>query len=164
MAHQANEAIMRVSLGTTTPRSGKIPSANGIECSDERSIAIIGPAVEQALAFISSEVGEKQRVPDTIVSNHIGEKGAMYSHGRSAAFKLPVSDPTAPSIPHTRAVARYQQPDESVPPLEVVSRQHEISVVSKGSELSEGCSPGQEVAREQSRPTKSVTEKGLPSS
>ena len=162
MTHQVNEAIMRVSLGTTTPRSGKIPSANSIERSDERSIAIIGPAVEQALAFISSEVGEKQWAPDTIVSNHVGEKGAMCSHGCSAAFKLPVSDPTAPSIPHTCAVAHYQQPDESVPPLEVVSRQHEINVVSKVSELSEGRSPGREAAREQSRPTKSATEKGSP--
>ena len=122
MTHQTIEATMRVSLGTTAPRSGKKPSANGIERSDKRSVAIIGPAVERALAFISSEVGEKRRVPDTVVSNYVGEKGAMCSHGHSAAFKLPVSDSTAPSIPHTRAVARCQRPDEPVPPSEVVSR------------------------------------------
>ena len=101
-------------------------------------------------------------MPDTVVSNYVGEKGVMCSHGCSAAFKLPISESTAPSIPHTCAVAHYQRPDEPVPPLEVVSRRHKISVVNKVPELSEGCSPGREAAREQSHPTKSVTKKGSP--
>src|SRR6266576_1537295 len=57
----------RVSSKAANPRFGKIPSANGIERSDDRSKVIIGPAVEQALTLFSSEVGEGRRVPDTVV-------------------------------------------------------------------------------------------------
>jgi hypothetical protein len=54
-ARQGVEILMK--LETAKPWSGMIPSANGIERLDECSNVIIGPAVEQALAFISSEVG-----------------------------------------------------------------------------------------------------------
>ena len=64
MAQQVVEALTR--LETATSRSGMILSVNSIEHSDERSSVIIGPAVEQALAFISSEVGEKRQAPDAI--------------------------------------------------------------------------------------------------
>src|SRR6266566_2867832 len=72
--HHAVETRTRVSSKAATPRFGKIPSADSIERSDDRSDAIIGPAVEQALTLFSSEVGERQRVPDTIISIHNGEK------------------------------------------------------------------------------------------
>src|SRR6266576_2598433 len=68
------ETRTRVSSKAATPRFGKIPSADGIERSNDRSDAIIGPAVEQALTLFSSEVGEGRRVPDTVVSIHNGEK------------------------------------------------------------------------------------------
>ena len=55
MACQGVEVLTK--LETTKLWSGMIPSANGIERLDECSNVIIGPAIEQALAFISSEVG-----------------------------------------------------------------------------------------------------------
>src|SRR6266550_1660830 len=72
--HHAVETRTRVSSKAVTPRFGKIPSVDSIERSDDRSDAIIGPAVEQALTLFSSEVGERRRVPDTVVSIHNGEK------------------------------------------------------------------------------------------
>ena len=64
MARQVVEALTR--LETAASQSGMMLSANSIERSDERSSVNIGPAVEQALAFISSEVGEKRQAPDAI--------------------------------------------------------------------------------------------------
>src|SRR6266699_4021204 len=72
--HHAVETHTRVSSKAATPRVGKIPSADSIERSNDRSDAIIGPAVEQALTLFSSEVGEGRQVPDTVVSIHNGEK------------------------------------------------------------------------------------------
>src|SRR6266550_1940889 len=77
--HHAVETHTRVSSKAATPRFGKIPSADSIERSDDCSDVIIGPAVEQALTLISSEVGEGRRVPDTVVSIHNGEKRDVHS-------------------------------------------------------------------------------------
>src|SRR6266550_7262446 len=97
--HHAVETRTRVLSKAATPRFGKIPSANGIEQSDDRSKVIIGPAVEQALTLFSSEVGEGRRVPDTVVSIHNGEKEDEYSHKPSAALTLPASAPVTLSVP-----------------------------------------------------------------
>ena len=58
---------------------GKIPSADGIERSDDCSDVITGPAVEQALVLFSTEVGEGQRVSDTIINIHNGKKQVVCS-------------------------------------------------------------------------------------
>src|SRR6266550_1272920 len=68
------ETRTRVSSKAATPRFGKIPFADGIERSDDRSNVVVGPAVEQALTLLSSEVGEGRRITDTIVSIHNEEK------------------------------------------------------------------------------------------
>ncbi|KAF8668546.1 hypothetical protein AX14_006144 [Amanita brunnescens Koide BX004] len=117
-ARQGAEVLMKVE--TTKPWSGMIPSANGIEHSDECSNAIIGPAVEQALAFVSSEVGEKRWMPDAIVSTQIRKRGC--SPSRSAAFMLPVSAPDDPSVPQTHSITLLQRLDELTPSVEVASR------------------------------------------
>ncbi|KAF8666301.1 hypothetical protein AX14_006502 [Amanita brunnescens Koide BX004] len=96
-ARQGVEVLTK--LETTKPWSGMTLSANGIEHSDERSNAIIGPAVEQALAFVSAEVGEshvthckietRQRVSDsstlprTVSSRH---EQNVKTHREAEAF------------------------------------------------------------------------------
>src|SRR6266550_4229874 len=102
--HHAVETRTRVSLKAATPRFGKIPSANGIERSDDRSKVIIGPAVEQALTLFSSEVGERRRVPDTVVSNQNEMKGVRHTPSHPAAFTQPDSAPAALSVLYTLAV------------------------------------------------------------
>ena len=72
--HHAVETRTRVSSKAATPWFGKIPSADSIERSDDRSDVIIGPAVEQALNLFSTEVGKGRRVTDTVVSILNGEK------------------------------------------------------------------------------------------
>src|SRR6266576_6318046 len=89
---------------TATPRYGKIPSVDGIECSEETSNANIGPAVDQALTLLSAEVGEGRRVTDTVVSIHNGEKEDEYSHKPSAALTLPASAPVTLSVPPMRVI------------------------------------------------------------
>ncbi|KAF8673114.1 hypothetical protein AX14_005395 [Amanita brunnescens Koide BX004] len=160
MAQQVVEALTR--LETATLWSGMIPSANGIERSSEHSNAIIGPAVEQTLAFISSEVGEKRQMPDAVVSAHIRKRGVTCSPSHSAAFTQPMPAPAAPSVPHMHAIALYQWPDESVPPLEVVSRQHEPSVISEASEANEVHLPSSQTAQKQSSFPESTVEKVHP--
>src|SRR6266550_3143988 len=85
--HHAVETHTRVSSKAATPRFGKIPSADSIERSDDCSDVIIGPAVEQALTLFSSEVGEGQRVPDTVVSIRNGEKRDVRSPSLETARK-----------------------------------------------------------------------------
>src|SRR6266550_8302220 len=138
------ETRTRVSLKTATPQFGKIPFANGIERSDDRSKVIIGPAVEQALTLFSNEVEEGRRVSDTVVSIHNEEKEDVYAPNHSAASTLPASTPADPSIPPTFDVPQLQPSENPIPPLEVISRRHELSVVSKASEASSGRSRGLE--------------------
>jgi len=91
------ETRTRVSLKTATPRFGKIPFADGIERSDDRSNVITGPAVEQALNLFSTEVGEGRRVTDTVVSIHDKDRDKC-SPSSSTTFMLQTSAPSALSI------------------------------------------------------------------
>src|SRR6266576_1611037 len=151
------ETRTRVSSKAATPRFGKIPSANGIERSDDRSKVIIGPAVEQALTLFSSEVGEGRRVSDTVVSIHNEEKEDVYAPNHSAASTLPASTPTDPSVPPTFDVPQLKPSDDRIPRFGVIYRRHNLSVVSKTSLTSEVHSPSLETARKRSHPSSTFT-------
>src|SRR6266576_3479239 len=146
------ETRTRVSLKTATPRFGKIPFADGIERSDDRSKVIIGPAVEQALTLFSSEVGEGRRVTDTVVSIHDEDRDKC-SPSSLTTFMLQTSAPSALSIAPMSTLWPLLPTENPIPPLEVISRRHELSVISKASEASSGRSRGLETARKRSRPS-----------
>ena len=149
--HQGDETLTRVSLKALAPRFGVIPSADGILVEhSECSSAIIGPAIEQALASLSAEVEERRRISNAIVSVHNGKKECAHTPSHSAVFTLPESAPTTPSVPPTLAMPQLLPLVDLMPPL-VMSRRHELSVVSKIVETSNVCSQGPEIARKQSR-------------
>ncbi|KAF8328768.1 hypothetical protein F5887DRAFT_1186105 [Amanita rubescens] len=141
--HQA-ETRMTVSSKTANRPFDKTPSADGIERIDERSNANIGPAVEQALAFFSTEVGERRRVSDAVISIHNGEKEDERSPSHSTAFTPLAPAPTTPSVRPTRAVPLLLPSDDMIPPIEVISGRRNPNVVSKASTMDESYSPGSE--------------------
>ena len=112
MAHQRVEVL--TNFETTKLWSGRTLSVNGIERLDERSNAIIGPAVEQALAFVSAEVGEshvthckietRQRVSDlsapprTVSSRH---EQNIKTHREAEAFTRASSRAVSPRFDKT---------------------------------------------------------------
>ena len=144
------ETCTRVSLKTATPRFGKIPFADGIERSDDRSNVVVGPAVEQALTLLSSEVGEGRRIADTIVSIHNEEKRDKCSPSPSATFKLQTS--ATLSVPPTLAVTQLQRSVDPIIPFEAISRRRDSNVVNKTSLASVEHSPSPKTARKWSHP------------
>ena len=150
MTRHLVETHTRVSPITAITRFGKIPSADGIECYKEHSNVIIGPTDEQALTSFSTEVEERRRVPDTIVSIHNGEKEEMSSPSPSAAFTLPASISVSLSVLPACVGSHPQCPEDSISPVEVISRQQDIGVVNTRSRVSIPCSPSLEMARKQS--------------
>ena len=150
------ETPSRVSQRPSSLRFGEIPSADGIERSDEHSNAIIGPAIEQALAPFSSEVGEGQRAPDSVVSIHNEETEDRHTPSHLAAFTLPASAPTTPSVHPAHVISRRQLPVDPIPPVEVISRRRSLYVVNKASLASVAHLPSLETARKQSRPSSTL--------
>ena len=162
MAHQVAETHLRVPLETATPRFGKIPSADGIECSEERSDVNTGPAIEHALALSSSEVGDRRRVPDAVVSIYNREKGVTHSPRQLAACTLPGSAPSTLSIPPTHVVPHCQPLDDQIPRIQVVSRRREVNFINRLDVSIKPCSPSLETTRKWSDTTVTHTssEKG----
>src|SRR6266550_929831 len=122
----------RVSLKTATPQFGKIPFADGIERSDDRSNVITGPAVEQALNLFSTEVGEGRRVTDTVVSIHDEDRDKC-SPSSSTTFMLQTSAPSALPVPPMRVISQLHRSVDPIPPSEVVPRRRGLNVVNKTS-------------------------------
>ncbi|KAF8660074.1 hypothetical protein AX14_007491 [Amanita brunnescens Koide BX004] len=150
--HRVIENRTGVSQEAASQWFGKLPFANGIERSEERSDAITGPAVEQALALFSTEVEERRWVPsDTIVITQNGAKEIVYTPSQLTASTQPVSMPAAPSVTSKLVVALRQWPDELAPSIEMVSRQQEPSVISYTSMASGSHLPILETARKQSK-------------
>ena len=107
----------------------KLPSANGIERSSERSDVNIGPAVEQALVPFSTKVGERRRVPsDTIINMQNETKGNAHETSQLAAAMLPAPASATPTIPLTHAVFPLQLSDGPLTPIEVASRRNNIHI------------------------------------
>src|SRR6266550_3735900 len=115
------ETRSRVSSKAATPRFGKIPSADSIERSSDRSNVITGPAVEQALNLFSTEVGEGRRVTDTVVSIHDEDRDKC-SPSSSTTFMLQTSAPSALSIAPMSTLWPLLPTENPIRPLEVISR------------------------------------------
>ena len=158
-AHQRRvETHTRVSPNAANPRFGEIPSAGDIECSDEHSTVIVGPAVKLALdSLSSSEAGEGLRVSATTVSIHNGEKEDTSSPSPSAAFTLPASVPISPSVPPARVGSHPQRPEGPIPSIEAISGRSNPSVVNKTSLTTVACSPSIETTRKWSHPSSTST-------
>ncbi|KAF8680706.1 hypothetical protein AX14_004483, partial [Amanita brunnescens Koide BX004] len=124
---------MRILLQDAVPLFDKIPSANGKEHSDEHSNVNAGPVVEQALTLLSSEVGERRRAPDAIISSHNGGKEVDHAYSTSATFTLPASSPISPSGHPVCAMALRQSLDSPLPLVKVIPRRREPGIISKAS-------------------------------
>ena len=95
-----------------------------LERSDECSAVVEGPAVKLALAFSSSEVGERLRA--TVYIQNKAEE-SIYAPTCSAAATLPVSMPAAPSVHPTR----LQPSDGLTSHTKVMSERRDLNVASK---------------------------------
>src|SRR6266576_3387702 len=151
-ARRGIETRMRVSLKVANPRVGEKRPAEDIECSEEHSKMIMGPAVEQALTLFSTEVGEGRRVTDTVVSIHDEDRDKC-SPSSSTTFTLPASTPAAPSVPSTLAVPQLQRSADPIPPFEVISRRRDSKVVNKTSLASVEHSTSPKTTRKWSNPS-----------
>ena len=151
MTHQANENRTGASREATSQWLGEILSANGIERSEERSDAITGPAVEQALALFSAKVEERRQVPsDAIVKMQNRAKENIDAPSQLAAFTLPATAHTAPSFSSKCAIPNAQPSDAPMPHIVVISRQRDLSIVSKTSGENSICSQGLQTTERQS--------------
>jgi len=144
--HQLAETHTRVLLKTATQQFGKLLSADGIECSDDCSIGSIGPAVEQALACLSSEVGEGRWVSNTVISIHNRKKEDDYTPKEYMPHTV---TPSILSVPHISTLSPPHSLEGSkwIPPAEVISRQRDPNIVSKTSLASATHSPSLETAQ-----------------
>lgn len=152
--HHLVETHMRVSPKATTLRLGQRPFAENIEHSEERSTVVVGPAIKLALtSSSSSEVGERLQVSDTAVSIQNGTKKDGYTPSPSTTSTLQVATPVNPFVPPTGAIAPSRLPsDDPMPPIEVISRRRNLSVIKKRSDMSTPCSPSLQTARKWSSP------------
>ncbi|KAF8332951.1 hypothetical protein F5887DRAFT_922171 [Amanita rubescens] len=150
-------SIRALPAGSSSPRRAPLDdsSKDGISPSSQAILKssasnVVGPAVEQALASLPAEEGERRRITDAIVSIHNGEKEEEYSPNPSIAFTLQAPTPTTPFVLPMNAASPHQPSDDSIPPLEVISGRHDIDVVNKTSEVYSLHSPSLETARKRS--------------
>ncbi|KAF8341845.1 hypothetical protein F5887DRAFT_919024 [Amanita rubescens] len=137
---QEVKTLTRVSSKTTVPRSDK-PLA---ECSNLEE----GYAVEQALAFShSTEVGKGRQACNAAVINEQKEEEASSPSEVPVVPVQSVSTPDASSFTPVRDVPLRLFSDKYIPPVEELSRRHDVSVVCKTSEVCSSHSRSLETTR-----------------
>ena len=128
---------------------GKMPHMACLECSDECSAIVEGPAVKLALTYSSSEAGERLRA--TVYIQYEAEE-SIYAPTCSAAATLPVSMPAVPSARSTH----LQPSDGLTSHTEVMSERHDLNVASKMPEMHLIHSQNLEAAQRQSNPSSTL--------
>ncbi|KAF8338573.1 hypothetical protein F5887DRAFT_1077669 [Amanita rubescens] len=137
---QEVKTLTRVSSKTTVPRSDK-PLA---ECSNLEE----GYAVEQALAFShSTKVGKGRQACNAAVINEQKEEEASSPSEVPVVPVQSVSTPDASSFTPVRDVPLRLFSDKYIPPVEELSRRHDVSVVCKTSEVCSSHSRSLETTR-----------------
>ena len=131
------------------PCFGKMPHMACLERSNECSAIVEGPAVKLALAYSSSEVGE--RLWAAVYIQYEAEE-SIYAPTCSAAATLPVSVPAAPSVQSTH----LQPSDGLTSHTEAMTKRCDLNVASKTPETHLIRSRNLEAARRQSNPSSTL--------
>ncbi|KAF8337748.1 hypothetical protein F5887DRAFT_920317 [Amanita rubescens] len=149
--HKIPETHPRVSHEPSSPQLGGPPPVGIRGHSDECSKVAVGPADERALISSLSEVEERRRVSDAIVSKTKRTNEETRSPKAWAAPSLPTSTSVPSSILPTSTIGSSQPLGDPIPPAKVISRRHNLNVVNKTSEVHNLHSPSLETARKRSK-------------
>src|SRR6266550_8322323 len=144
---------MRVSPKMAIRLFYKILSTGGIrEHYNECSLYSEGPAVEQTLISSSTEVEERRWVPDTVMisTETIARSEPTRSLVAPATSVLPAFTLATPSAHRAPAALSCSPSDNPIPPVEVISRWPDLSVVSETSKVNKSRSPSIETDRKRS--------------